>query len=32
MSGEPAVVVDDLRKRYDELEAVRGVSFEVASG
>jgi ABC-2 type transport system ATP-binding protein len=29
---EPAVVVDGLRKRYGDLEAVRGVSFEVAPG
>jgi ABC-2 type transport system ATP-binding protein len=29
---EPAVLVEDLRKRYDDLEAVRGVSFDVAPG
>jgi ABC-2 type transport system ATP-binding protein len=29
---EPVVVVTDLVKRYGELEAVRGVSFEVAPG
>jgi ABC-2 type transport system ATP-binding protein len=28
----PAVVVRELRKRYGELEALRGVSFEVARG
>lgn len=28
----PAVVVDDLKKRFDDFEAVRGVSFEVAAG
>jgi ABC-2 type transport system ATP-binding protein len=28
----PAVSVDGLIKRYDELEAVRGIDFEVASG
>jgi ABC-2 type transport system ATP-binding protein len=28
----PAVSVDGLIKRYDELEAVRGINFEVASG
>jgi lipooligosaccharide transport system ATP-binding protein len=31
-SGKPAIVARDLRKRYGELEAVRGVSFEVARG
>jgi ABC-2 type transport system ATP-binding protein len=29
---EPAVVVHELRKRYGQLEAVRGVSFEVQRG
>src|SRR3954465_9937435 len=28
----PAIQVDELRKTYDELEAVRGVSFDVAAG
>ncbi len=28
----PAVLVDGLVKRYDEVEAVRGIDFEVASG
>jgi ABC-2 type transport system ATP-binding protein len=28
----PAIVVDGLRKSYDEVEAVRGVHFEVATG
>jgi ABC-2 type transport system ATP-binding protein len=28
----PAIEVDDLRKSFDEIEAVRGVSFEVAAG
>jgi len=28
----PAIVVEDLAKRYGDLEAVRGVSFEVAAG
>ena len=27
-----AVVVDDLRKSYKELQALRGVSFEIAQG
>jgi lipooligosaccharide transport system ATP-binding protein len=31
-SSKPAIVARDLRKRYGELEAVRGVSFEVARG
>ena len=31
-SGEPAIVASDLVKRYDEVHAVRGVSFEVAPG
>ena len=30
--SEPVVAVTDLVKRYGELEAVRGVSFEVAPG
>lgn len=29
---EPAIVVEDLTKRYGDLEAVRGVSFTVAAG
>jgi ABC-2 type transport system ATP-binding protein len=29
---EPAVLVRDLRKSYDALEAVRGISFEIAVG
>lgn len=29
-SGEPAIVARDLVKRYEDVEAVRGVSFEVA--
>src|SRR5437588_9716413 len=28
----PAIEVEDLRKRYGDLDAVRGVSFEVAEG
>ena len=28
----PAVTVKDLRKSYDGLEAVRGVSFEIQEG
>ena len=28
----PAVIVDGLRKSYDEVEAVRGIEFEVGSG
>jgi len=31
-SDKPAIVAQDLRKRYGELEAVRGVSFEVGRG
>ncbi len=30
--GEPAIRVRDLRKTYGELEAVRGISFDVARG
>ncbi|HEV3228654.1 MAG TPA: ATP-binding cassette domain-containing protein [Solirubrobacteraceae bacterium] len=30
--GGPAVSVEGLRKSYDEIEAVRGIDFEVASG
>jgi ABC-2 type transport system ATP-binding protein len=30
--GAPAIVVDGLRKTFGEIEAVRGVEFEVASG
>jgi ABC-2 type transport system ATP-binding protein len=32
MSGAPAVVVDDLRKSFDDLVAVDGVTFDVAAG
>ncbi len=32
MSGEPAIEVCDLRKRYGSVEAVRGVSFRVERG
>ncbi|MDI5962301.1 ABC transporter ATP-binding protein [Streptantibioticus silvisoli] len=32
MSGEPAVVVADLRKSYGPVRAVRGVGFRVARG
>ncbi len=32
MSGAPAVVVDDLRKSFDDLLAVDGVTFELAAG
>ena len=32
VATSPAVVVRDLHKRYGELEALRGVSFEVARG
>jgi ABC-2 type transport system ATP-binding protein len=32
MSGPPAVVVDDLRKSFDDLVAVDGVTFDVAPG
>ena len=31
-STEPAIIAKDLKKSYKEIEAVRGVSFEVASG
>jgi ABC-2 type transport system ATP-binding protein len=31
-ASTPAIEVHDLRKSFDELEAVRGVSFEVAPG
>jgi lipooligosaccharide transport system ATP-binding protein len=31
-SDKPAIVARDLRKRYGDLEAVRGVSFQVARG
>ncbi|HVB53431.1 MAG TPA: ATP-binding cassette domain-containing protein [Candidatus Acidoferrales bacterium] len=31
-SAEPAIAAQDLRKSYKEIEAVRGVSFEVATG
>jgi ABC-2 type transport system ATP-binding protein len=30
--GEPAIVVHDLRKTYGDVEAVAGISFEVAPG
>jgi ABC-2 type transport system ATP-binding protein len=32
VSGEPAIEVRELRKRYGELEAVRGIDFFVARG
>jgi len=32
MSGEPAVIVDDLHKSFDDLVAVDGVTFDVAPG
>ncbi len=32
MSPDPLVRVHDLRKRYDSVEAVRGVSFEIGGG
>jgi ABC-type sugar transport system ATPase subunit len=31
-SGEAAIVVRALTKRFEQVEAVRGVSFEVAAG
>jgi ABC-2 type transport system ATP-binding protein len=31
-SGTAAVLVEGLRKRFDEVEAVRGIDFEVAAG
>src|SRR5678815_4930282 len=31
-SNKPAIIARDLRKQYGSLEAVRGVSFEVARG
>ena len=31
-TGPPAILVRDLRKSYGELEAVRGIDFEVAPG
>jgi ABC-2 type transport system ATP-binding protein len=31
-AADPAVVAQDLKKNYKEIEAVRGVSFEVATG
>ncbi|MGC2192623.1 MAG: ATP-binding cassette domain-containing protein [Candidatus Dormiibacterota bacterium] len=31
-TAEPAIVAKDLKKSYKEIEAVRGVSFEVATG
>src|SRR5581483_2050594 len=31
-NGQPAIAVRDLVKNYDDVEAVRGVSFEVAVG
>ena len=30
--SKPAIQVSGLRKSFDEIEAVRGVSFEVAAG
>jgi len=32
VSGAPAILVRDLRKSYGEVEAVRGIDFEVDSG
>jgi ABC-2 type transport system ATP-binding protein len=32
MTNEPAIRVEGLQKTYDEVEAVRGVSFDVAAG
>jgi ABC-2 type transport system ATP-binding protein len=32
LSPEPIVRVRDLQKRYDSIDAVRGVSFEIAAG
>jgi ABC-2 type transport system ATP-binding protein len=32
VNGTPAIAVNDLRKSFDEIEAVRGVSFDVAAG
>jgi ABC-2 type transport system ATP-binding protein len=32
LSPEPIVLVHDLRKRYDHVDAVRGVSFAIAEG
>jgi ABC-2 type transport system ATP-binding protein len=32
MSGDPVISVNELRKSYDEVEAVRGIGFEVAAG
>ena len=32
VGAEPAIVATDLKKSYKEIEAVRGVSFEVATG
>lgn len=31
-AGEPIIVVDDLRKRYGDVQAVDGVSFQVQKG
>ena len=31
-SGDPVIVATDLRKRYDEIQAVDGISFEVYPG
>jgi ABC-2 type transport system ATP-binding protein len=30
--SQPAILVEDLHKRFDEVHAVRGVNFEVAAG
>jgi ABC-2 type transport system ATP-binding protein len=30
--NEPAIVIEDLRKSYGKVEAVRGISFEVSEG
>jgi ABC-2 type transport system ATP-binding protein len=32
VNGTPAIAVNDLRKSFDAIEAVRGVSFDVAAG
>ena len=32
MNGDPAIEVRDLRKRYGEFEAVRGIDITVARG
>src|SRR5512147_648716 len=32
MSTQPVIAVRDLRKKYDEVEAVRGIDFQVEQG